>query len=85
MTTTRVTHASPAGVYAHTAERDWESDADVAADCGDTRPVQDDIALQLVHSYPGDQFKVCLLNTPHMDTKIGITSVYHGHQNHVAS
>lgn len=28
MTTTRVTHASPAGCYAHSAERYWESDAD---------------------------------------------------------
>ncbi len=27
VTTTRVTHATPAAVYAHSAERDWESDA----------------------------------------------------------
>ncbi len=26
VTTTRVTHATPAGVYAHTPHRDWESD-----------------------------------------------------------
>ncbi|KAJ8712623.1 hypothetical protein PYW07_005465 [Mythimna separata] len=60
VTTTRVTHASPAGAYAHTADRDWESDADVASDCGDARDAQHDIALQLVHSHPGDQFKVIL-------------------------
>ncbi|EDX11379.1 GD12118 [Drosophila simulans] len=29
VTTTRVTHASPAGVYAHTSNRDFESDYDV--------------------------------------------------------
>ncbi|XP_022822920.1 membrane-bound alkaline phosphatase-like [Spodoptera litura] len=58
VTTTRVTHASPAGAYAHTAHRDWEADADVAASCAPPR--QDDIALQLVHAYPGDHFKVIL-------------------------
>jgi alkaline phosphatase len=31
VTTARVTHATPAANYAHTAERDWESDADVRA------------------------------------------------------
>lgn len=46
VTTTRITHASPAGTYAHTANRDWESDADMitfpeAANCSD-------IAKQLV-------------------------------------
>lgn len=30
VTTTRVTHASPSGTFAHTAERDWECDTDVA-------------------------------------------------------
>lgn len=29
VTTTRVTHATPAATYAHTPERDWESDADM--------------------------------------------------------
>ncbi|CAG4973231.1 unnamed protein product [Parnassius apollo] len=56
VTTTRVTHASPAGAYAHTAARDWESDTDARADCG-VGTVQRDIAHQLVHSYPGHQFK----------------------------
>ncbi|MEO6051252.1 MAG: alkaline phosphatase [Pyrinomonadaceae bacterium] len=28
ITTTRLTHATPAACYAHTADRDWESDAD---------------------------------------------------------
>ncbi|XP_049875870.1 membrane-bound alkaline phosphatase-like [Pectinophora gossypiella] len=62
VTTTRVTHASPAAAYAHSAERDWESDTDVADACADTPAEhrQDDIAKQLVHSFPGNQFRVIL-------------------------
>lgn len=57
VTTTRVTHASPAGLYAHSAERDWECNADVLkSNCDDT--VVDDIAEQLVHSDIGRQLKV---------------------------
>jgi alkaline phosphatase len=29
VTTTRITHATPAGTYAHTAYRDWEGDGDM--------------------------------------------------------
>ena len=29
VTTTRVTHATPGCAYAHTADRNWESDADI--------------------------------------------------------
>lgn len=29
MTTTRLTHATPAASYAHVPERDWESDTEV--------------------------------------------------------
>ncbi|XP_059054727.1 membrane-bound alkaline phosphatase-like [Achroia grisella] len=60
VTTTRVTHASPAGVYAHSAERDWESNADVLEDCPMTPNMPADIAQQLVHSYPGTHLKVIL-------------------------
>ncbi|XP_031628392.1 membrane-bound alkaline phosphatase-like [Contarinia nasturtii] len=57
VTTTRVTHASPAGVYAHTAERDWENDAEVLnAYCNDQ--LVDDIAEQLVHGEVGKHLKV---------------------------
>ena len=31
VSTARVTHATPAALYAHTANRDWESDADLSA------------------------------------------------------
>jgi alkaline phosphatase len=46
VTTTRITHATPATVYAHTPERDWESDRylpDASAALGCT-----DIATQLI-------------------------------------
>ncbi|KAL5012440.1 hypothetical protein ScPMuIL_010991 [Solemya velum] len=45
VTTARITHATPAGGYAHSPERDWEGDQDVpeGADCKD-------IAYQLVHN-----------------------------------
>ena len=51
VTTARVTHATPAALYAHSPERDWESDrfipeADIAAGCRD-------IARQLASSTPG--------------------------------
>ncbi|EGW19983.1 alkaline phosphatase [Methylobacter tundripaludum] len=43
VSTARITHATPAATYAHTANRDWESDSDKPA--GATVP---DIAAQLV-------------------------------------
>ncbi|CAH0715321.1 unnamed protein product, partial [Brenthis ino] len=58
VTTTRVTHASPAGMYAHTSERNWESDADVPEECRNLGCK--DIAYQLVTSNPGRQFKVIM-------------------------
>lgn len=57
VTTTRVTHASPAGLYAHTANRDYESDTDVnnlaknPNDCPD-------IATQLIQHKTGKNFNV---------------------------
>lgn len=58
VTTTRVTHASPAGMYAHTSERNWESDADVPAICRNLGCK--DIAHQLIHHEPGNRFKVIM-------------------------
>lgn len=60
VTTTRVTHASPAGTFAHTADREWENDAELLSDCDGiaSDALQKDIAYQLVHSAPGNQFKV---------------------------
>lgn len=57
VTTTRVTHASPGGLYAHTSERNWECNADVLrSNCDDH--VVDDTAEQLVHGEIGHQLKV---------------------------
>lgn len=66
VTTTRVTHASPAGAYAHTAHRDWESDEDMkkAMAKNKTNVTQcEDIARQLITRDPGRNFKVSK-NTP---------------------
>ncbi|XP_046428321.1 membrane-bound alkaline phosphatase-like [Neodiprion virginianus] len=59
VTTTRVTHASPSGTYARTADRNWESDADVNDD-GFNASVCLDIATQLITTYPGQDFQVIL-------------------------
>lgn len=48
VTTTRITHASPSGVYAHTAERDWECDTDVIKDKWNPQMCPD-IAKQLIY------------------------------------
>lgn len=57
MTTTRVTHASPAGAYARAANRGWENDGEVK-EAGYDPAVCPDIADQLINSSPGNQFKV---------------------------
>ncbi|XP_064096729.1 alkaline phosphatase-like [Macrobrachium nipponense] len=59
VTVTRVTHASPAGNYAHTAERHWESDDDIN-DFGGDPELCDDIAEQLVLGDTGAQIKVIM-------------------------
>ena len=51
VTTTRITHATPAAVYAHLAHRDWESDSDIFA--GQRAAGCTDIAAQLV-AFPFD-------------------------------
>lgn len=59
VTTTRITHATPAGFYANIAERNWENNADVIRASCDHHEV-DDIAEQLVHGETGSKFKVIL-------------------------
>ena len=59
MTTTRVTHATPAGSYAHTAFRDWEDDYAMSLDGVDTTACSD-IAEQLIEKEPGKNFKVVM-------------------------
>lgn len=58
VSTARLTHATPAANYAHSANRDWEADVDmtpeaIAAGCTD-------IARQLVEFSPGDGLEVAL-------------------------
>jgi len=57
VSTARITHATPAATYAHTANRDWESDKEL----GDAAAQGcKDIADQLVNWSAGDGFEVAL-------------------------
>ncbi|KAL7735579.1 hypothetical protein ACLKA6_009541 [Drosophila palustris] len=59
VTSARVTHASPAGVYAHIADRNWENDMEVTAGgCDSNQTI--DIARQLVEWTVGKNLKVIL-------------------------
>lgn len=57
VSTTRITHATPAAAYAHTSYRGWENDA-VAAQFGGSACV--DIARQLIEWPEGDGLEVAL-------------------------
>ncbi|KAF5281715.1 hypothetical protein FQA39_LY17736 [Lamprigera yunnana] len=57
VTTTRVTHATPAGTYAHVPNRDWECDSLVPEMY---RHRLKDVARQLIEDPPGNKFKVIL-------------------------
>ncbi|XP_071525091.1 alkaline phosphatase-like [Panulirus ornatus] len=56
VTTTRVTHATPAATYAHSAHRNWECDGNL----GEKGVGCMDIADQLVSENPGKNIKVIL-------------------------
>lgn len=56
VTTARLTHATPAANYAHSPERDWESDAEVSAQCASFS----DIARQLIEFPYGDGLEVAM-------------------------
>lgn len=56
VTTARLTHATPAANYAHSPERDWESDAEVSAQCSSFA----DIARQLIEFPYGDGLEVAM-------------------------
>ncbi|XP_046660963.1 alkaline phosphatase, tissue-nonspecific isozyme-like [Homalodisca vitripennis] len=61
VTTTSITHASPAGHYAHISYREWESDYDMLTQKITTDPKNcQDIASQLVHNAPGKNCNVLL-------------------------
>nr|XP_022910110.1 alkaline phosphatase-like [Onthophagus taurus] len=61
VTTTRVTHATPSAIYAHTAHRNWE--CDVAEYFDETEPMPEDcqdIAVQLIESETGKNLNVIM-------------------------
>ncbi|XP_064546158.1 alkaline phosphatase [Drosophila montana] len=59
VTTARVTHASPAGVYAHVADRGWEHDEKItSSNC--SAELNTDIARQLVEWPVGRDLRVVL-------------------------
>ena len=58
VTTTRVTHATPASLYAHSAERDWECYHDIEDEM--LPESVHDIAWQLINQEPGNSAKVMM-------------------------
>jgi alkaline phosphatase len=75
VTTTRITHASPAGVYAHIAHRDWENNNAISSACRSVENVTD-IAHQLVYNDVSQDIKVFLgggrrnfINTTEVDNE----------------
>ncbi|CAI6351944.1 unnamed protein product [Macrosiphum euphorbiae] len=76
VTTTRVTHASPAGSYSQIAHRDWESDEDMIALSNGTTDITqcEDIAKQLITREPGKNFKVIMGGGQNNFMKQGVNS-----------
>jgi alkaline phosphatase len=61
VTTARLTHATPAACYAHTAARDWESDLDIFARSKEAHAAKfPDIARQLIEFPYGDGLEVAM-------------------------
>ncbi|XP_068632142.1 alkaline phosphatase-like [Battus philenor] len=56
VTTMRVTHATPGPLYAHSASRGWECEADMPPNTGQCK----DIARQLIEDWPGRDLHVVL-------------------------
>ena len=61
VTTARLTHATPGACYAHTTDRDWESDGDIFKSSKDAFDAKfPDIARQLIEFNYGDGLEVAL-------------------------
>lgn len=58
VTTTRITHATPASLYAHSADRDWECYQDIEDE--NLPQGVHEIAWQLMYEQPGNRSKVML-------------------------
>lgn len=59
VSTARITHATPAGAYAHVAHRDWEHNNAISSACRSTENVTD-IAHQLLYNEVSKNLKVIL-------------------------
>ncbi|XP_054000166.1 alkaline phosphatase 4 [Hylaeus anthracinus] len=57
VTTTRITHATPAALYAHTNNRDWECDTSIPKQY---KGCVKDIASQLIEDAPGKHLQVMM-------------------------
>lgn len=57
VTTTRLTHATPAALYSHSSTRDWECDSKIPENLRSSRQ---DIARQLVENDPGRRLSVIM-------------------------
>lgn len=61
VSTARLTHATPASCYAHSAARDWESDADILNRRNDAHEAKfPDLARQLIEFEFGDGLEVAI-------------------------
>jgi alkaline phosphatase len=60
VTTTTVTHATPAACYAHSPDRDWEGDADIKIADDPANAAFPDIARQLIEFPHGNGLEVAL-------------------------
>ncbi|KAG5683693.1 hypothetical protein PVAND_012959 [Polypedilum vanderplanki] len=61
VTTTRITHATPAGAYAHSPHREWENNAAISSTCRNSNTSRIvDIAHQLIYNEEAQKFKVIL-------------------------
>jgi alkaline phosphatase len=58
VSTARLTHATPAAVYSHSPDRDWENDADLPAEAKENGCR--DIAQQILDTLDGDGLEVAL-------------------------
>lgn len=58
VTTTRVTHATPAALYSHSTSRYWEDDSKIPEE---DRNLCKDIARQLIEDEPGININVTLI------------------------
>src|SRR3546814_3952735 len=58
VSTARITHATPAAAFAHSAQRDWEADSDLSAAAKSEGCI--DIARQLVEGQVGSRLDLVL-------------------------